>query len=316
MQTYPHFKVCVYDNASGDNTAAVVNEIVKADPRVKYYCHPKNIGAAANFNFGMERTNTPYFSLLADDNTLLPHFFEHAIPSLEKHKSAILFAGQTIRIDEKGRRIAGSLDSWDDGLIEPTEAFMNILEKGIPNWEAVIYRSQVIKEVGLLKPEYSGAIDQDFMMRIARHHRFYVSKRECAQFLVHRDSWTLIRDLSEAIATLKKRLEPWLNDDGLPDFVKLCIVNALKTKTRNTLTTFVYHKCVLGRDEETFFAAKECMKEDLDFSLRLFILMLSARMARNSNFLKKLLSGAHDLYLWFRYCHMFRVNKDLITRRS
>ncbi|RKX41747.1 MAG: glycosyltransferase family 2 protein, partial [Thermotogae bacterium] len=40
-QTYPHFQVCVYDNASGDETAEVVAEFAKKDPRVKYYCHPK-----------------------------------------------------------------------------------------------------------------------------------------------------------------------------------------------------------------------------------------------------------------------------------
>ena len=40
-QTYPHFQVCIYDNASGDDTAAVVAEIAKGDPRVKYHCHPK-----------------------------------------------------------------------------------------------------------------------------------------------------------------------------------------------------------------------------------------------------------------------------------
>jgi glycosyltransferase involved in cell wall biosynthesis len=53
-QTYPHFQVCVNDNASGDETATVVRELAKADPRVKYYCHPENIGVFKNFVYGME----------------------------------------------------------------------------------------------------------------------------------------------------------------------------------------------------------------------------------------------------------------------
>ena len=44
-QTSPHFQICVYDNASGDETAAVVAEFSKNDPRVKYHCHTENIGA-------------------------------------------------------------------------------------------------------------------------------------------------------------------------------------------------------------------------------------------------------------------------------
>jgi glycosyltransferase involved in cell wall biosynthesis len=42
-QTYPHFQVCVYDNASGDETAEVVSEFAKKDPRIKYHCHSENI---------------------------------------------------------------------------------------------------------------------------------------------------------------------------------------------------------------------------------------------------------------------------------
>lgn len=61
-QTYPHFQVCVYDNASGDDTASVVTEMAKADPRIKYFCHKENIGAFNNFQFGLKRVETPFFS--------------------------------------------------------------------------------------------------------------------------------------------------------------------------------------------------------------------------------------------------------------
>ena len=38
-QTYPHFQICVYDNASGDETADVVAALAKEDSRVQYFCH-------------------------------------------------------------------------------------------------------------------------------------------------------------------------------------------------------------------------------------------------------------------------------------
>jgi len=58
-QTYSNFQVCVYDNASGDETAQIVKEISQKDPRVHYYCHSNNIGAIKNFNFGLQQVNTP-----------------------------------------------------------------------------------------------------------------------------------------------------------------------------------------------------------------------------------------------------------------
>ena len=60
-QTMHNFKVCVYDNASGDETAAVVAEMAESDPRVEYYCHSSNLGAINNFNHGMKHVRTPYF---------------------------------------------------------------------------------------------------------------------------------------------------------------------------------------------------------------------------------------------------------------
>ena len=55
-QTYSDFQVCVYDNASGDETAQVVAEFAARDNRVKYHCHSQNIGAflsAANASDGV-----------------------------------------------------------------------------------------------------------------------------------------------------------------------------------------------------------------------------------------------------------------------
>jgi glycosyltransferase involved in cell wall biosynthesis len=58
-QTYPHFQVCVYDNASGDETAAVVRELAESDPRVNYCCHTQNMGAFSSFSYGIEQVATP-----------------------------------------------------------------------------------------------------------------------------------------------------------------------------------------------------------------------------------------------------------------
>ena len=73
-QSYPHVRVLVADNASGDNTAEAVAEIYGHDSRVAYYCHPKNIGSYPNFNFGIQQVETPFFSLLSDDDALAPDF--------------------------------------------------------------------------------------------------------------------------------------------------------------------------------------------------------------------------------------------------
>ena len=75
-QTYSDFEVCIYDNASDDQTEEIVQGFAKRDSRVKYHRHPENIGMMPNYQFALDRIEAPYFSLLSDDDYLLPLFFE------------------------------------------------------------------------------------------------------------------------------------------------------------------------------------------------------------------------------------------------
>ena len=98
-QTYPRFQVCVYDNASEDETKEVVAKLMKEDPRVKYFCHSSNIGVGPNFNYGLSRIETQYFSILSDDDVLIPNFFESALEKLAHYPNAMLVAGLCLIVD-------------------------------------------------------------------------------------------------------------------------------------------------------------------------------------------------------------------------
>lgn len=96
QQSYRDFEIRVYDNASGDETREVVENLMVADPRVRYHCHPENIGLVQNIAYGMERATTPFFNVLSDDDLVFPNFFELALSALVKNPDAILFTGATI----------------------------------------------------------------------------------------------------------------------------------------------------------------------------------------------------------------------------
>ena len=75
-QTFTRLRVFVSDNASGDETTAEVRRIQTSDPRVIYHCQPKNLGMRGNFDYGLAHVETPFYSLLSDDDVLLPQFYE------------------------------------------------------------------------------------------------------------------------------------------------------------------------------------------------------------------------------------------------
>ena len=81
-QTLSDLRVSVYDNGSDDETEATVRDLQSIDSRIDYYRHPSNIGALNNFNFGLSRVESDYFSFLSDDDFLLPDFYELASAAL------------------------------------------------------------------------------------------------------------------------------------------------------------------------------------------------------------------------------------------
>ncbi len=183
-QTYPYFKVYVYDNASGDETAAVVSEIAKHDTRVGYFCHKENIGLVNNFIYGMQHVETPFFSFLSDDDVVLPDFFKTAMEGFKKYPDAIFSAGATIHVTDKGEVITIPLNLWPrEGYYTPPEGLFKMLGGKHPEWTAIVFRRVVIIKIGMLDPEIGTMLDLDFELRIAKRQPFVISYKPCALFV-------------------------------------------------------------------------------------------------------------------------------------
>src|SRR5438128_12682354 len=85
MQTYDNLQISIFDNASGDSTEEVVNKLRINDTRIVYHRHENNIGSIQNFKFAFKSVDTPYFSILSDDDFLAKDFYENAINILDSH---------------------------------------------------------------------------------------------------------------------------------------------------------------------------------------------------------------------------------------
>jgi uncharacterized protein YeeX (DUF496 family) len=286
------------------------------DARIKYHCHVKNIGAVANFNFGMKNVNTPFFSLLSDDSTLSPFFFEDAIKAIQSFPIASIIAGQTLRISEKGERLMGSLDRWESGLIQPPDGLLCIMEKGIPNWEGVLFRREILDTIGYLKPEFDAAIDQDFMMRIARSYPIYVTKNVYAYFLMHDNSWSNRRDLEQRIMIYKNILKQWLEDEGLSVDVKKRIKEKWKRYINKRIPDFVYYNCVVERKPEEINKAIKLMKDEGGFSYRSVRAIIAGKLACQSELSRKIILKIFNTYVNIKMRYHNRRRKNAVHHQS
>jgi glycosyltransferase involved in cell wall biosynthesis len=188
-QTYPHVRVCIYDNASGDETAQVALEFTKTDQRVQYHCHDCNIGAAQNFQYGLSRVDTPFFSFLSDDDFLLPTFYAAALNGFDNHPDAYFFSGAVIDVTETGKVVDIVLSKWPArDYYSPPEGLLEMIGK-YSNWTGVLFRREILQKIGTLDLNLK-AIDVDYLLRAARQTSFVISKQPCAVFVQHSSSYS------------------------------------------------------------------------------------------------------------------------------
>jgi len=146
-QTYPNVRVRIYDNASGDETASVVAELARIDPRVEYHCHEENLGMLGNFASAIENIDTPYFTVLSDDDYYHPTFFAEAMKAFAQFPTAMFFSGVTVNVYDNGQisfaRSSGRYVPPPEGILECTHGMG-------PTITSIVFRREILDRVGVI----------------------------------------------------------------------------------------------------------------------------------------------------------------------
>lgn len=186
-QTYPHVRACVFDNASDAETRQMVQELADRDPRVSYFGHPENIGLIPNFAYGISHVETPFFSLLSDDDYLLPDFYQTALAALRDAPTAMLFVGNALIRDEMKQIVhATSRRMTAPGVYQPPVGLMRLLrEDTLRLWTGMVFQTEAVRHLGNLDAALATQHDHDFVVRMAMHYPLVISNQPCAMYLRH-----------------------------------------------------------------------------------------------------------------------------------
>ncbi|MBF6569629.1 MAG: glycosyltransferase family 2 protein [Candidatus Binataceae bacterium] len=204
-QTYSHMEVHIYDNASGDRTSQLVAELARRDTRVKYHCHPENIGLVGNFVSGIEKVSTPFFNILCDDDVLLPSFFASAIHAFARFPEITAYIGATIDAKMNGEVTDVPVRRYTHGLLQPPKGLFEMLRKGHLDWAGFIFRRDTLSRVGGLDLATGTLFDVDLQLRIAGQYPIFISPSPAAILFSHPEQ------ASAAVAhdSIDKQFVPW-----------------------------------------------------------------------------------------------------------
>jgi glycosyltransferase involved in cell wall biosynthesis len=172
-------RIHVFDNHSSDGTADWLASLMRRDARVECTSHKTNIGAIGNFLAAFASVASPYFSVLSDDDLLLPGFYRTAVSYLDQHPDSGLYCGDTLHTTEHGAVRYSSNRNWETGYHPAGSGYQEILRRGHPTWTGIVFRREVLRQVALREDAGSPA-DVEFELQAARRFGIYVSRQPSA----------------------------------------------------------------------------------------------------------------------------------------
>jgi glycosyltransferase involved in cell wall biosynthesis len=169
----------VVDDASTDNTAAVVEQF--ADSRIRYFRHQANRFAGAARNTGMASATGKYIAFLDSDDAWLPEKLEKQIFRLEG-----------VDLD-CGCSYTGAIINAESGLLKQTiyrpsshgDALQDYLLEKFPIWTPTfLFRSELLQQVGPFDTSLTRAEDIDFYLRMLQQCRLSCVSEPMAELFI------------------------------------------------------------------------------------------------------------------------------------
>lgn len=297
-QTVQDVQVIVYDNASGDETGAVVAELAARDARVRYYRHERNIGPDANFNFAMSRVETEYFSMLSDDDLLMPYFYEQALAGFATYPTAVLIASPLLMVDEAGKvlRLAGR--DWPNGFYPPPSAMLRMAEQEHITWTGMLFRRQVL-EIGPIDAETGMASDLDWLLRLTGRHAIAMVQRPGAVLSIHPASSSSTPQPSHYWPAWTRIIANVGQDQHVSEGARRSAQRGLDRRLARALLVTGIFACSRAEYQQADGAAAVLQTRYRGW-ISATVLRLLARICQRLPFVRRLLTAAINWWRWRR----------------
>ncbi len=157
-QTYPHWELCLADGSGPENSLEeAVKRFAGGDERIHYQLLSENLGIAENTNAAIKMSAGDFVVLADHDDLIAPNALYECAKALQRHKDAEVLYTDEDKIDMSGKT-----------HFEPNfKPDFNIDYLRSLNYicHMFVVKRGLLERVGLLKAEFDGAQDYDFILR-------------------------------------------------------------------------------------------------------------------------------------------------------
>lgn len=161
-QLYPHWQLCIADDASTDPVIARLLNTAAEDTRIKVLFRQQNGHIAAASNSALDSATGEYVALLDHDDLLDEQALFRVVEALQKHPDADLLYSDEDLFDQQGGRTSPFFKpDWSPHLAI-SQAYLGHL---------VVIRHDLIKQCGGFRSSFDGAQDYDLWLRCSLQAR-------------------------------------------------------------------------------------------------------------------------------------------------
>jgi glycosyltransferase involved in cell wall biosynthesis len=102
-QTFTDWELFVCDDCSTDDTAEIVEEFAKADPRITFIRNNERLGMNGNIKRAAQFGTGKYLKMLCSDDWLAPECLQTLVELMEQNPQVVLSTPAEIACDETGK---------------------------------------------------------------------------------------------------------------------------------------------------------------------------------------------------------------------
>jgi glycosyltransferase involved in cell wall biosynthesis len=162
-QVQPIGELIVIDDASSDDSCAVIEQFLARFANARFVRNQTNLGVVRNMNIGLQMASGSAIAFSAADDVTYPWFLERTSALLRAHPSAALASGRTDIIDAQGNRL-GALDTpvpfKQPGYIDPHAAARLLMhDEAWFTGNTSLFRRDLLVDIGGFPEELSAFTD-------------------------------------------------------------------------------------------------------------------------------------------------------------
>jgi glycosyltransferase involved in cell wall biosynthesis len=180
-QTFADFEFIIIDDGSKDRSLAILEEYAARDPRIRLVSRP-NTGIVRALNQGLDMASGELVARMDADDIALPERLAKQRKYLEGHPECVMVGSRVLVIDPEGM----PLTIMSDALTHEQIVDGFLAGRGqLVHHPAVMYRRQVVLEIGAYREIFDEAEDLDLFLRLAEVGRIVNMEEPLLKYREH-----------------------------------------------------------------------------------------------------------------------------------